>query len=167
MFEYAMIFNWFKKKKKPKVESNKKFNHKVRKNSEKMTDKEKMDEGFNGKTYSINGIDYDFQKDVTMKFFIVAIMTLIHADGGRDFFVFDKTFDTQAECKQFARQNMRGISSKIIQEFGTKDRPSMISCVEEKVVNKIFTLGYNKDSSSIQWLTNTTCQCILNLQNKE
>jgi len=25
-----------------------------------MTDKEKMDEGFNGKTYSINGIDYDF-----------------------------------------------------------------------------------------------------------
>jgi len=55
----------------------------------------------------------------------------------------------QAECKQFARQNMRGISSKIIQEFGTKDRPSMISCVEEKVVNKIFTLGYNKDSSSI------------------
>ena len=29
-----------------------------------------------------------------MKFFIVAIMTLIHADGGRDFFVFDKTFDT-------------------------------------------------------------------------
>lgn len=84
-----------------------------------------------------------------MKFFIVAIMTFIHADGGRDFFVFDKTFDTQAECKQFARQNMTGISRKIIQEFGTKDRPSMISCVEEKVVNRIFTLGYNKDSSSI------------------
>ena len=37
-----------------------KFNHRVRKDSEQMTDKEKMDKGFNGKTYSINGIEYDF-----------------------------------------------------------------------------------------------------------
>ena len=36
------------------------FNHKVRKDSEKMSDKEKMDKGFNGKTYTINGIEYDF-----------------------------------------------------------------------------------------------------------
>ena len=28
--------------------------------SQKMTDIEKMDQGFNGKTYSINGIDIDF-----------------------------------------------------------------------------------------------------------
>ena len=38
----------------------KKFDPKVRIDSEKMTDKEKMDKGFNGKTYEINGIDYDF-----------------------------------------------------------------------------------------------------------
>ena len=38
----------------------KKFNPWVRINSEKMSDKEKMDKGFNGKTYSINGIDVDF-----------------------------------------------------------------------------------------------------------
>ena len=38
----------------------KKFNPWVRINSENMTDKEKMDKGFNGKTYSINGIDIDF-----------------------------------------------------------------------------------------------------------
>ena len=37
-----------------------KFNHRVRKDSEEMTEKEKMDKGFNGKTYSINGIEYDF-----------------------------------------------------------------------------------------------------------
>ena len=37
-----------------------KFNHRVRKGSENMTDKEKMDKGFNGKTYSVNGIEYDF-----------------------------------------------------------------------------------------------------------
>jgi|TARA_B100000902_G_scaffold380037_1_gene414985 hypothetical protein len=38
----------------------KKFNHRVRKDSENMSDKEKMDAGFNGKTYSVNGIEYDF-----------------------------------------------------------------------------------------------------------
>ena len=38
----------------------KKFNPWIRINSEKMTDTEKMDKGFNGKTYSINGIDVDF-----------------------------------------------------------------------------------------------------------
>ena len=38
----------------------KKFNPWIRINSEKMTDIEKMDKGFNGKTYSINGIDVDF-----------------------------------------------------------------------------------------------------------
>ena len=38
----------------------KKFNHRVRKDSENMSDKEKMDKGFNGKTYTINGIEYDF-----------------------------------------------------------------------------------------------------------
>ena len=38
----------------------KKFNPWIRINSENMSDKEKMDKGFNGKTYSINGIDVDF-----------------------------------------------------------------------------------------------------------
>ena len=38
----------------------KKFNPWVRINSENMTDKEKMDKGFNGKSYVINGIEYDF-----------------------------------------------------------------------------------------------------------
>ncbi len=37
-----------------------KFNHKKRKDGETMSDKEKMDKGFNGKTYSINGIEGDF-----------------------------------------------------------------------------------------------------------
>ena len=36
------------------------FNHKIRKDSENMTDVEKMDRGFNGKTYTINGIEGDF-----------------------------------------------------------------------------------------------------------
>tara|TARA_B110000046_G_scaffold6837_1_gene7197 strand:- start:7128 stop:7358 length:231 start_codon:yes stop_codon:yes gene_type:complete len=33
---------------------------KVRKDSEKMTDIEKMDQGFNGDTFSLNGRDVDF-----------------------------------------------------------------------------------------------------------
>jgi hypothetical protein len=68
------ILNFFKRKKtnkeilkKPAEETEAlqkmgvvKFNHRVRKGSENMTDKEKMDKGFNGKTYSVNGIEYDF-----------------------------------------------------------------------------------------------------------
>ena len=38
----------------------KKFNPWKRIDGEKMTDVQKMDKGFNGKTYSINGIDVDF-----------------------------------------------------------------------------------------------------------
>ena len=34
--------------------------NKKKEDGEKMSDKEKMDKGFNGKTYSINGIDVDF-----------------------------------------------------------------------------------------------------------
>ena len=36
------------------------FNPRIRKDSENMTDVEKMDQGFNGKTYTINGIEGDF-----------------------------------------------------------------------------------------------------------
>jgi len=38
----------------------KKFDYRVRKDSESMSDKEKMDKGFDGKTYSKNGLDWDF-----------------------------------------------------------------------------------------------------------
>ena len=38
----------------------KKFNHRVRKDAGQKSDKEKMDEGFNGKTFTINGIEGDF-----------------------------------------------------------------------------------------------------------
>ena len=38
----------------------KKFNPRERKDGDKMSDVEKMDEGYKGKTYTINGIDGDF-----------------------------------------------------------------------------------------------------------
>ena len=37
-----------------------KKNHYKRVDSENMTDIEKMDQGFNGKTFTINGIEVDF-----------------------------------------------------------------------------------------------------------
>ena len=43
-----------------KMDVIKKFDYRVRKDSESMSDKEKMDKGFNGKTYSINGLEWDF-----------------------------------------------------------------------------------------------------------
>jgi|TARA_B100000989_G_scaffold232283_1_gene179048 hypothetical protein len=54
-----IIKNIFKKKQKQQTQE-KKFESKVRKNSKDMSEKEKMDKGFDGKTFSINGIDYDF-----------------------------------------------------------------------------------------------------------
>lgn len=63
------MFKWIKNKKsKSKVEPVKKETRleQMKKNpykrvdSENMTDIEKMDRGFNGKTFSINGIDIDF-----------------------------------------------------------------------------------------------------------
>ena len=44
-----------KEKSKPK-----KFDPKIRVDAENLSEKEKMDKGFNGKTYTINGIEYDF-----------------------------------------------------------------------------------------------------------
>lgn len=54
---FKLISRLFKREKPQQQE---KFNHKVRKDSEAMSDSEKMDKGFNGKTYTINGIEGDF-----------------------------------------------------------------------------------------------------------
>ena len=56
--EYMKLIKRWKIFQKKKVV--KKFDPNVRVNSEKDTDKEKMNKGFNGKTYTINGIEYDF-----------------------------------------------------------------------------------------------------------
>ena len=40
--------------------SSKKFDPNIRIDAEGLSEKEKMDKGFNGKTYTINGIEYDF-----------------------------------------------------------------------------------------------------------
>ena len=51
--------NSFSKKKETRLEQMKKNPYK-RVDSENMTDIEKMDHGFNGKTFTINGIEIDF-----------------------------------------------------------------------------------------------------------
>ena len=53
-------FRWYKeRKKKRRLEEVRKDPYK-RVDSDKMTDVEKMDKGFDGNTYSVNGIDIDF-----------------------------------------------------------------------------------------------------------
>ena len=62
------MFNWIKKLKNKKSEFHKvetrleqmKKNPYKRVDSENMSDIEKMDRGFNGKTFTINGIEIDF-----------------------------------------------------------------------------------------------------------
>ena len=54
------LFDLFKKVDEEQKKPPPTFNHRVRKDGEKLSDKEKMDKGFNGKTFSINGIEIDF-----------------------------------------------------------------------------------------------------------
>ena len=51
---------WYKERKKKKRLEEVRKNPYKRVDSDKMTDVEKMDKGFDGKTYSVNGIDIDF-----------------------------------------------------------------------------------------------------------
>ena len=63
MGEVQMIkspFRWYKERKKKKRLEEVRKNPYKRVDSDKMTDIEKMDKGFNGKTYSVNGLDVDF-----------------------------------------------------------------------------------------------------------
>ena len=53
-------FRWYKERKKKKRLEGVRKNPYKRVDSDKMTDIEKMDKGFNGKTYSVNGLDVDF-----------------------------------------------------------------------------------------------------------
>ena len=62
------MFGWIKALKKKKIKDKKietrleqmKKNPYKRVDSENMSDIEKMDKGFNGKTFTINGIEVDF-----------------------------------------------------------------------------------------------------------
>ena len=51
---------WYKDRKKKKRLEEVRKNPYKRVDSDHMTDIEKMDKGFNGKTYSVNGLDVDF-----------------------------------------------------------------------------------------------------------
>ena len=53
-------FRWYKERKKKKRLEEVRKNPYKRVDSDKMTDIEQMDKGFNGKTYSVNGLDVDF-----------------------------------------------------------------------------------------------------------
>jgi hypothetical protein len=59
-----LIKQWLEKKRRAKIHKRRleqmKKNPYKRVDSEDMTEVEKMDKGFNGKTYSINGMDVDF-----------------------------------------------------------------------------------------------------------
>ena len=54
------LFLWYRERKKKKRLEEVRKNPYKRVDSDKMTDIEKMIKGFNGKTYSVNGLDVDF-----------------------------------------------------------------------------------------------------------
>ena len=61
------LFLWYRERKKKKRLEEVRKNPYKRVDSDKMTDIEKMNKGFNGKTYSVNGLDVDFLRVVRLK----------------------------------------------------------------------------------------------------
>ena len=80
------MLNWIKNlksrknivsvKKETRLEQMKKNPYK-RVDSENMTDIEKMDQGFNGKTFTINGIEVDFNL-INKKFYTLPLRNLLY-----------------------------------------------------------------------------------------
>ena len=60
LFSQRLTDKLYSKLRGKKEISNKKFDPNIRIDAENLSEKEKMDKGFNGKTYTINGIEYDF-----------------------------------------------------------------------------------------------------------
>jgi|TARA_A100001388_G_scaffold270495_1_gene248067 hypothetical protein len=72
-----------------------------------------------------------------MKFYIVALMAMLQADGGKDIFVFTKPlFENANECVSYVQENQQALMYKLISEF-PNDKLDRILCVPEENVEKI------------------------------
>tara|TARA_B000000557_G_C20737299_1_gene426947 strand:+ start:540 stop:791 length:252 start_codon:yes stop_codon:yes gene_type:complete len=79
-----------------------------------------------------------------MKILLVALMTMIPSQPEREFFIFTShEFKNVQECKTFAQQNMQAVIYRLWSEYGPR-KPEMISCVDEKTINKLTNGIYNK-----------------------
>ena len=65
------LLRWYREKKKQKRLEEVRKNPYKRVDSDKMTDIEKMNKGFNGKTFSVNGLDVDFQRAIQLKVYYI------------------------------------------------------------------------------------------------
>lgn len=85
-----------------------------------------------------------------MKFFIVALMSMIHLDTNSPnvYIFYEPTFETFEECRSYAQANGPMLMQHLFNEFGPKDRPQMVSCVNEEVIKKILNPEYKEESKT-------------------
>ena len=74
------LLRWYREKKKKKRLEEVRKNPYKRVDSDKMTDIEKMNKGFNGKTYTVNGLDVDFLRAVQLKVNYTGLPKLVRKD---------------------------------------------------------------------------------------
>ena len=72
-----------------------------------------------------------------MKWFLVAIMTVVYSGDEKNVNVFTKPeFETAEQCKTYVQQNGKGIAGHLFQQFGPKDQPDRLLCVQEEKLKK-------------------------------
>lgn len=72
-----------------------------------------------------------------MKWFLVAIMTVIYSGDEKNVYVFTKpAFDTVEQCKTYVQQNGESITKHLFLQFGPKDQMDRLLCVQEEKLKK-------------------------------
>ena len=68
-----------------------------------------------------------------MKWFLVAIMTMVYSGDEKNVYVFTKPeFESAAQCKQYVQESGQEIVGHLFSVFGPKDQMDRLLCVEHE-----------------------------------
>ncbi len=84
-----------------------------------------------------------------MKWFIIVVMTAQLSAGGKDetpLWIPEMVFNTKEECMTFARNNQIKLFSKSASAYDNKILPTMLNCVDQKVMEEFMQLYGKKNN---------------------
>ena len=84
-----------------------------------------------------------------MKWFIIVVMTAQLSAGGKDetpLWIPEMVFNTKEECMTFARNNQIRLFSKSASAYDNKILPTMLNCVDQKVMEEFMQLYGKKNN---------------------
>ena len=84
-----------------------------------------------------------------MKWFIIVVMTAQLSAGGKDetpLWIPEMVFNSHEECMTFARNNQIKLFSKSASAYDNKILPTMLNCVDQKVMEEFMQLYGKKNN---------------------